>query len=338
MTIRHFLIPICAISLLGCLMSKAVTAEEAVTTSTTIVVSEPSASLVPAPTITQQQSVFFDRPGNVHAMSSIVVVHPELAEQLQTRKAGSVKFWEAVSWCETNHKWNDGGYFSGGLGMAQSVWVGYGGKQFAPRPSKATKDEQIIVANRVAFLGYQTKNVFRTLDDKLNNRPFFRPAVGWRSASKWGKNCVNWKTRKPRSDKYTEAGMAVWKKQREAAGIPTSSSGVTSAGVNGADGKSCPSWEKQLKAYGLLPVKTFSHIMWRESRCQEKVISKTNRNGSKDYGLLQINSSWKTITMRICNTKSLTALLDHDCNFKVAKYLLDNGGLKHWSASSGYGN
>lgn len=127
-----------------------------------------------------------------------------LHTQLSTRKVGSVKFWEAVSWCETNHNWDDGGYYSGGLGMAQSVWENFGGKQFASRPSKATKTQQIIVANRVAFLGFQTKRQFRTLDDKLNNRPYLRPAVGWRNLRNWGRDCVNWKTRKPLRVKYTE--------------------------------------------------------------------------------------------------------------------------------------
>lgn len=128
-----------------------------------------------------------------------------LSSQQATKKVGSVRFWEAVSWCETNHNWDDGGYYSGGLGMAQSVWENYGGRQFATRPSKATKVQQIIVANRVAFLGFQTRNIYRTLDDKLNNRPYFKPAVGWRSMQNWGRNCVNWRTRQPLRDKYTQS-------------------------------------------------------------------------------------------------------------------------------------
>lgn len=120
-----------------------------------------------------------------------------LQAQHATRKVPKNNFWNAVAWCETNQHWNDGGYYSGGLGMAHSVWVNYGGRQFANRPHKATKIEQIIVANRVAFLGFQTKNTYATLADRENNRPYFRPAVGWYNLTKWGKNCVNWKTRKP---------------------------------------------------------------------------------------------------------------------------------------------
>lgn len=129
-----------------------------------------------------------------------------LREQLRTKRAGSVKFWEAVAWCETHHKWDDGGYFAGGLGIAQSTWRGYGGRQFAPTPAKATKTEQIIVANRISFLGFQTKNQFRSLEDKQNNKPFFRPPT--RTPS-WGRGCVNWKTRKPHRVAYTEEGQTL---------------------------------------------------------------------------------------------------------------------------------
>jgi hypothetical protein len=274
---------------------------------------------------------------DVHA-TSISTVHPELVAQLKTKKAGSVKFWEAVSWCETNHDWNDGGYYAGGLGIAQSAWRGYGGWEFATSPKKATKEEQIVVGNRIAFLGFQTRNTFRTLDDKENNKPFFRPAIGWRSSSNWGKNCVNWRTRKPNHVRFTEQGMIEWRESRgmtptvHATGL---SGRVSSQGLNSE--KSCPQWEKQLKAHGLVPVKKFSYIMWRESRCQEKIVSKKNSNGTRDYGLLQINSSWRTVTRNVCGSRNLDILLDSKCNLKVAQYLFNNGGIGHWSATSGRG-
>ena len=114
---------------------------------------------------------------------------------------------------------------------------------------------------------------------------------------------------------------------------------VSSQGLRSAEIKSCPQWEGKLKANGLLPVKKFSYIMWRESRCQEKVVSGLNSNGTRDYGLLQVNSSWRTVTAKVCGSKQgdMKVLLSNKCNLKVAKYLLDNGGLGHWSASSGKG-
>jgi hypothetical protein len=281
-------------------------------------------------------------------------MHPELVQQLKSRKGGSIKFWEAVAWCETNHDWDDHGYFAGGLGMAKSVWANYGGKQFASTPQKATKHEQIIVANRVAFFGFQTKNTFRSLEDRENNKPFFRPAVGWRSMKNWGRGCVNWETRKPSRERYTESGMAEWKESRN----PSKRSGTVSAQSANSTVKRCPQWEKKLKEHGLVPVKKFSYIMWRESRCKIKVIGWNYHKGmshkncqlapahiykkcpavrSYDSGLLQINSSWKTLTARVCGTRygDMTPLLKTECNLKVAKALLDDGGLNHWSATSG---
>lgn len=92
----------------------------------------------------------------------------------------------------------------------------------------------------------------------------------------------------------------------------------------------CPEWEDELRNRGF-PVKLFSYIMWRESRCIPEAHNKTlNKNGSQDRGLLQINSTWKTVTRNICGT-NLDGLFQPDCNLKVAKYLYDNGGAAHWS-------
>jgi hypothetical protein len=105
--------------------------------------------------------------------------------------------------------------------------------------------------------------------------------------------------------------------------------------------KRCPDFEPVFRKYGLKPVETFSYIAWRESRCRVKAINAKwdskgrivwtlNRNGSYDSGILQVNSSWKTVTKQICGG-GIDLLLTLDCNLKVSKYLLDNGGLRHWS-------
>ena len=106
---------------------------------------------------------------------------------------------------------------------------------------------------------------------------------------------------------------------------------------------SCPQFEELFKEYGLEPVKTFSYIAWRESRCRPKAVNATwdkngnvtwtlNKNGSIDRGLLQINSSWKTVTSKVCKSdfNDMDVLFTLDCNLRVAKYLLDDGGLGHW--------
>lgn len=103
--------------------------------------------------------------------------------------------------------------------------------------------------------------------------------------------------------------------------------------------KSCPQFEDKFREYKL-PVKAFSYIAYRESRCNSKAINAIwengkivwtlNRNGTYDSGLLQINSSWKTVTRNICGT-SIEGLLALHCNLSVAKYLYENGGLRHWN-------
>lgn len=101
------------------------------------------------------------------------------------KKVAPIHYWDKVAQCETGGNWKDKGNWGGGLGMATQTWVGYGGRQFAPHPSQATRLEQIIVANRVSVLGFQTKNTYLSLDDKLNNRPFFRPPSGF-----YGWGCI----------------------------------------------------------------------------------------------------------------------------------------------------
>ena len=102
----------------------------------------------------------------------------------------------------------------------------------------------------------------------------------------------------------------------------------------------CPQFEAAFKRYGLKPVQTFSRIAYRESRCRPKAINivydkrgqvvwSLNKDGTFDSGILQINSSWKTVTRNVCGG-TIDRLLTLDCNLRVAKYLLDHGGLAHW--------
>lgn len=88
-------------------------------------------------------------------------------------------YWHRMAQCETGGNWKDKGKWSGGLGIYTQTWIGYGGREFASRPELASIDEQIIIANRISTQGYQTKNEFLTLEDRQNNKPYFRPPVGF---------------------------------------------------------------------------------------------------------------------------------------------------------------
>jgi LysM repeat protein len=63
--------------------------------------------------------------------------------------AGSVN-WDAVAACESSGNWhiNTGNGFYGGVQFTQSTWAAFGGKQFAPRADLATREQQIIIAER----------------------------------------------------------------------------------------------------------------------------------------------------------------------------------------------
>lgn len=111
-----------------------------------------------------------------------------------------------------------------------------------------------------------------------------------------------------------------------------------------AANRSCPQFEPLFKQYGLVPVKVFSEIAYRESRCRIKAINarwdengtliwSLNKNGTYDSGLFQINSGHAGHVKQVCKG-GLSKLLTLDCNLKMAKFLLDNGGLQHWAYST----
>ena len=108
---------------------------------------------------------------------------------------------------------------------------------------------------------------------------------------------------------------------------------VVPEGVPADKTKRCPQWEDEFAAFGL-PVEAFSYIAYRESRCNPLAHNKTlNRNGSQDRGVLQINSTWVTVTAKECASQrgDLSVLFDVRCNLAVARYLYRNGGLRHWN-------
>lgn len=83
----------------------------------------------------------------------------ELKKQLKHPGVPPVEYWEQVAICESSKDgytadWRDKGRWSGGLGIYIGTWVRWGGRQFAPTPWQATKAEQIVVANRIAVLGF----------------------------------------------------------------------------------------------------------------------------------------------------------------------------------------
>ena len=68
-----------------------------------------------------------------------------------------VEYWDRMAQCETGGNWQHypHGTWTGGLGIYNQTWLGWGGGEFAPTAGQATKEQQIIVAERIAAdIGY----------------------------------------------------------------------------------------------------------------------------------------------------------------------------------------
>ncbi|MFI9364650.1 transglycosylase family protein [Kitasatospora sp. NPDC053057] len=65
--------------------------------------------------------------------------------------AASVASWDQVAQCESSGNWSintHNGYY-GGLQFTQSTWLAYGGAQYAPYANQATKQQQILIGEKV---------------------------------------------------------------------------------------------------------------------------------------------------------------------------------------------
>ena len=81
---------------------------------------------------------------------------PAPAPQRVVTYAGS-SVWEDLARCESGGNWaiNTGNGYYGGLQFSLGTWQQYGGAEFAAYPHQATRDEQIVVAERLrAVRGY----------------------------------------------------------------------------------------------------------------------------------------------------------------------------------------
>ena len=79
-----------------------------------------------------------------------VAVLEHSAAQQAAAKAPDDSIWDRIAACETQGNWSmRGPSFSGGVGFANSTWSSFGGTEFAPNAGQATREQQIIVAERV---------------------------------------------------------------------------------------------------------------------------------------------------------------------------------------------
>lgn len=111
------------------------------TTSPPLVVVVPSTVVAPVPTVT------------VPSVPSVSTDRPTPPKGVTVLTDGID--WDALAWCEARGNWsvNSGNGFGGGLQFAHSEswssWVSYGGREFAVHPWDASREEQIVVGQRI---------------------------------------------------------------------------------------------------------------------------------------------------------------------------------------------
>jgi LysM repeat protein len=85
-----------------------------------------------------------------------------------TANAADSSAWDAVAQCESGGNWaiNTGNGFYGGLQFTRSTWIGYGGGSFASTADKASRDQQISIAEKV--LSSQGSGAWPTCSRRAN--------------------------------------------------------------------------------------------------------------------------------------------------------------------------
>lgn len=66
----------------------------------------------------------------------------------------NARLWELIAACESGNRWHlNTGRFDGGLQFLPSTWRAHGGLTYAPTADRATKAQQIDIANRLSSGG-----------------------------------------------------------------------------------------------------------------------------------------------------------------------------------------
>ncbi|MEU9401338.1 transglycosylase family protein [Streptomyces sp. SID4985] len=91
--------------------------------------------------------------------------------------AATASEWDAVAQCESGGNWaiNTGNGYYGGLQFSAATWAAYGGAQYAATADKATKDQQITIAEKV--LAAQGKGAWPVCGTGLSSTPYSSTAA-----------------------------------------------------------------------------------------------------------------------------------------------------------------
>ncbi|MFD4789943.1 transglycosylase family protein [Streptomyces sp. NPDC058459] len=103
-------------------------------------------------------------------VAGAAVAGPVMASGGASAATGSE--WDAVAQCEAGGNWsiNTGNGYYGGLQFSASTWAAYGGTQYAATADKASKQQQITVAEKV--LAAQGKGAWPVCGTGLSSTPY----------------------------------------------------------------------------------------------------------------------------------------------------------------------
>jgi hypothetical protein len=81
--------------------------------------------------------------------------NPPQVKQVEPNYAPGESVWDLIAQCESGGNWsiNTGNGYSGGVQFLQDTWLRMGGAEFAPDAYLATREQQIIVAERTLAAG-----------------------------------------------------------------------------------------------------------------------------------------------------------------------------------------
>jgi hypothetical protein len=157
MRIKLYSLVLFGILLCGCGIASASQPADAPVTTTTIIITAPdvaSAEAAIAESVGQHIAAVEEQQRRETEAAAV-------AAQTQTRSSspnydpGDGSRWDQLAQCECGGNWgcNTGNGFGGGLQFmhqrSYSTWLSYGGGEFAPHPWEASREQQIVIAERV---------------------------------------------------------------------------------------------------------------------------------------------------------------------------------------------
>ncbi|QES48604.1 transglycosylase [Streptomyces venezuelae] len=122
-----------------------------------------------------------------------------------TANAATASQWDTVAKCESGGNWsiNTGNGYYGGLQFSASTWAAYGGKAYAATANKASKAQQIAVAEKV--LKGQGKGAWPHCGKGLTNAAYNGGSAGTSNGSSTKSGTEVKKATKPKTEtKRTE--------------------------------------------------------------------------------------------------------------------------------------